>query len=138
MSQLSSEYQPVKGAGVQGLGHDQGVCLGICGLGAFGDLKVLDEYEETNRLVVVGMVEGHVDNANTRFICLVMVEVAVVIVVTAVLGAGMDIIAWVKEGVFLFFSPCIVFCLLDGSCFSSWILLPFFSWKLVVFGVAVY
>ena len=66
-SQLSTEDQSVNGDGMYGLGHDMGVWFGVCGLGVFHDLEVLDELEETNKLVLVRVVEGHVDIANTRF-----------------------------------------------------------------------
>ena len=68
--------------------------MDICDLGSFGDLKVLDKLEETNKLVVVGVVEGHVDVSNTRFIYLALVVgVADVVMVTAVPGARMDTLA---------------------------------------------
>ena len=79
---------------------------------------------ETNKFTVVEIVEGHVVITIPG---LDMVGgVVVVVVVTMILGAEVADALESKRG-FLLSSHCIVFSLLDGSCFYSWILSPFFS-----------
>ena len=50
------------------LGWGLGLVGFFSGLGVFNGLRVLDELEKTNNPFAVGVVEGHVDVANTRFI----------------------------------------------------------------------
>ena len=62
--------------------------MDVCGLRAFGNLKFLDELEETNRFFVVELVVNHVDITITGFIELDVVGgVEVIMAAAVVLGA---------------------------------------------------
>ena len=80
--------------------------MGLCGLGVFGDLKVLDKFK-TKKFAVMEVVEGHVMVAIAG---LDMVDgMAAVVVVTLVLGVEFAVVLDSKR---VFSNILTLYCLL--------------------------